>query len=154
MKRALIPGSFDPITVGHEDLIARAAAIFDEVIVCAFINTGKTYMFSEDERLDFLLAVAGEFDNVSADVSNSLVTSYAKNNGCDVIVKGCRSGLNFEDEYEQALINRELDPDIETLILPASPELSFVSSTMVREMIRYGVDCSQYVQRAIRDKFN
>ena len=152
MKRALIPGSFDPITVGHEDIIARTAALFDEVIVCAFVNTGKTYMFSEDERLEFLIAVAGEFDNVSADLSHTLVTSYARENGCDAIVKGCRSGMNFEDEYEQALINRELDPDIETIILPASPDLSFVSSTMVREMIKYGVDCRQYVPRAIRDK--
>ena len=152
MKRALLPGSFDPVTVGHEDLIARAAALFDEVIVCAFVNTQKTYMFSEDDRLDFLISVAGTYDNVSADLSHSLVTSYAKENGCDVIIKGCRSGMNFEDEYEQALINRELDPDIETLILPASPELSFVSSTMVREMIRYGVDCAQYVPKAIRDK--
>ncbi len=152
MKRALLPGSFDPVTVGHEDLIARAAALFDEVIVCAFVNTQKTYMFSEDERLEFLISVAETYDNVAADLSHSLVTSYAKENGCGVIIKGCRSGMNFEDEYEQALINRELDPDIETLILPASPELSFVSSTMVREMIKYGVDCRQYVPKAIRDK--
>ncbi|MBQ1846628.1 MAG: adenylyltransferase/cytidyltransferase family protein, partial [Clostridia bacterium] len=69
MKRALIPGSFDPVTVGHEDLIARAAALFDEVIVCAFVNTGKTYMFTDEERLEFLLAVADAYDNVSADVS-------------------------------------------------------------------------------------
>jgi pantetheine-phosphate adenylyltransferase len=152
MKRALLPGSFDPVTVGHEDLIARAAALFDEVIVCAFVNTQKTYMFSEDERLEFLISVAETYDNVAADLSHSLVTSYAKENGCGVIIKGCRSGMNFEDEYEQALINRELDPDIETLILPASAELSFVSSTMVREMIKYGVDCRQYVPKAIRDK--
>ena len=152
MKRALIPGSFDPVTVGHEDIIARAAALFDEVIVCAFVNAEKTYMFSDEDRLEFLISVAENYDNVSADLSNSLVTAYAKENGCDVIVKGCRSGMNFEDEYEQALINRELDPDIETVILPASPELSFVSSTMVREMIRYGVDCSQYVPKAIRNK--
>ena len=153
MKRALVPGSFDPVTVGHEDIIARAASLFDEVIVCAFINASKSYMFTEDERLDFLIAVAENYDNVSADVSNSLVTTYARENGCSVIVKGCRSGMNFEDEYEQAQINRELDPDIETVILPASPELSFVSSTMVREMIRYGVDCDQYVPKAIRNKF-
>lgn len=154
MKRALIPGSFDPITVGHEDIITRAAELFDEVIVCAFVNTEKHYMFSEEERLDFLLSVAESYNNVSADLSHSLVTAYAKENDCGVIVKGCRSGMNFEDEYEQALINRELDPDIQTILLPASPELSFVSSTMVREMIRYGVDCSQYVPKAIRYKFD
>ncbi len=154
MIRALIPGSFDPVTVGHEDIITRAAELFDEVIVCAFVNTEKHYMFSEEERLDFLLSVAESYNNVSADLSHSLVTAYAKENGCGVIVKGCRSGMNFEDEYEQALINRELDPDIQTIILPASPELSFVSSTMVREMIRYGVDCSQYVPKAIRYKFD
>ena len=153
MRRVLIPGSFDPVTVGHEDIITRASELFDEVI-CAFVNAEKQYMFSEEDRLDFLLAVADSYDNVSADLSHSLVTEYAKRNGCDMIVKGCRSGINFEDEYEQALINRELDPDIQTIILPASPELSFVSSTMVREMIRYGVDCSQYVPKAIRDRFN
>ena len=152
MKRALIPGSFDPVTVGHEDIIARAAALFDEVIVCAFVNTEKSYMFSEEDRLEFLLAVAGEFDNVSADLSHSLVTAYAEENDCGVIIKGARSGLDFENEYNQAMINRELNADIETLILPASPELSFVSSTMVREMIRYVVDCSQYVPKAIRDR--
>ena len=154
MRRVLIPGSFDPVTVGHEDIITRASELFDEVIICAFVNAEKQYMFSEEDRLDFLLAVADSYDNVSADLSHSLVTEYAKRNGCDMIVKGCRSGINFEDEYEQALINRELDPDIQTIILPASPELSFVSSTMVREMIRYGVDCSQYVPKAIRDRFN
>ena len=153
MKRALIPGSFDPVTVGHEDVIVRASSLFDEVIVCAFVNTSKTYMFSEEERLEFLISLSENYDNVSADLSHSLVTAYAKENGCDVIVKGCRSGLNFEDEYEQAMINRELDPDIETLLIPASPELSFVSSTMVREMIRYGVDCSQYLPKCIRYKF-
>ena len=154
MIRALMPGSFDPITVGHEDIITRAAELFDEVIICAFVNAEKKYMFSEEERLDFLLSVAESYNNVSADLSHSLVTAYAKENGCGVIVKGCRSGINFEDEYEQALINREIDPDIQTIILPASPELSFVSSTMVREMIRYGVDCSQYVPKAIRYKFD
>ena len=151
MTRALIPGSFDPVTVGHEDLIARAAEIFDEVIVCAFENSNKHYMFSEEERYAFLKAVADGYDNVKADISHGLVAAYAEENDCAVIVKGCRSASDFDDEYSQALINRELSPNIETVILPASPEVAFISSTMVRELIRYGVDFSQYVPKAIRD---
>lgn len=151
MTRALIPGSFDPVTVGHEDLIARAASMFDEVIVCAFDNTGKTYMFSEEERFAFLKAVAGSYENVTADISHSLVADYAREHGCIAIIKGSRSASDFDDEYTQALVNRELAPEVETIILPASPEVAFISSTMVRELIKYGVDFSQYVPKAIRE---
>lgn len=151
MTRALIPGSFDPITVGHEDLIARASEMFDEVIVCAFENSSKTYMFSEEERFAFIKAVAEDYGNVTADISHKLVAEYAKEHGCGVIVKGCRCATDFDDEYGQALINRELSPDVETIILPASPEVAFISSTMVRELIKYGVDFSQYVPKAVRE---
>ena len=151
MTRALIPGSFDPVTVGHEDLIARASSIFDEVIVCAFENSSKHYMFSEEERYAFLKALANDYDNVTADISHDLVAEYAKQNGCKVIVKGCRSSSDFDDEYSQALINRELAPDIETVLIPASPDVAFISSTMVRELIKYGVDFSQYVPKAVRE---
>lgn len=150
MSKALIPGSFDPITIGHEDIIVRAASLFDEVVVCAFVNTAKTYMFSEDERLELLETFASGYGNVTADLYHGLVSRYAYENGCDVIIKGARSGMDFEDEFNQALVNRELCPQVETLILPASPELSFVSSTMVREMIKHGVDCKQYVPKSIR----
>jgi pantetheine-phosphate adenylyltransferase len=151
MTRALIPGSFDPVTVGHEDLISRAASMFDEVIVCAFENSNKNYMFSEEERYAFLKAVADNYENVTADISHKLVAEYAEEHGCIAIVKGSRSASDFDDEYSQALINRELAPEVETVILPASPEVAFISSTMVRELIRYGVDFSQYVPKAIRE---
>ena len=151
MTRALIPGSFDPVTVGHEDLIARASEIFDEVIVCVFENSSKTYMFSEEQRFAFLEALAENYGNVQADISHGLVAEYAKAHGCAVIVKGCRSSSDFDDEYSQALINRELAPEVETVLLPASPDVAFISSTMVRELIKYGVDFSQYVPKAVRD---
>lgn len=149
--KALIAGSFDPITVAHEDLIIRAAAIFDEVIVCAFDNSAKRYIYTQRERFDHLKAVAEQYENVFADTSVMMVTEYAEENGIDVIVKGARTATDFEDEFRQFCINRELLPGIETVILPSRPELSFISSTMVRELMKYEKDYKPYVPAAVRD---
>lgn len=147
--RALISGSFDPITVGHEDLIIRAASIFDEVVVCAFENSAKHYMYNSEERFEQLRAVAEQYDNVIADISRSMVADYAEENKIDVIVRGSRSGSAFEYELTLAAINREFVPQIDTIVFPARSELSHISSTMVRELIKYGKDYKPYVPKAI-----
>lgn len=149
MSVALIPGTFDPITVGHEDIIQRASMLFDEVIVCAFINSSKNTMFTPEERYEFLCAVADNYRNVRADISTGLLADYAIEHRCDVIIKGARSGTDFDYEFSLAAINRELAPMVETIILPSRCELSHISSTMVRELIKYGKDFSPFVPSGV-----
>lgn len=149
MSVALIPGSFDPITVGHEDLIQRASMLFDEVIVCIFSNSSKQTMFTPEERLEFLHAAASEYRNVRADISSGLLADYAIQHRCDVIIKGARSGTDFDYEFSMASINRELAPMVETVILPSRCELSHISSTMVRELIKYGKDFKPFVPSSV-----
>ena len=149
MSVALIPGSFDPITVGHEYLIQRASMLFDEVIVCAFINSSKNTMFTPEERYEFLCAVADNYRNVRADISTGLLADYAIEHRCDVIIKGARSGTDFDYEFSMSAINRELAPMVETIILPSRCELSHISSTMVRELIKYGKDFSPFVPSSV-----
>lgn len=146
--KALIAGSFDPITVAHEDLIVRAAAMFDEVIVCAFENMTKRYTYTQKERFNHLKAVADQYENVFADTSLMMVVEYAEENGIDVIVKGARNASDFEDEYRQFCINREI-AGLETVILPSRPELSFISSSMVRELMKYEKDFEPYVPSVV-----
>lgn len=149
MSVALIPGTFDPITVGHEDLIQRAAMLFDEVIVCVFTNSAKSTMFTVEERFEFLCAVAANYRNVRADMSTGLLADYAIEHRCDVIIKGARSGTDFDYEFSMSAINRELAPMVETVILPSRCELSHISSTMVRELIKYRKDFSPFVPSCI-----
>ena len=146
MKRALIPGSFDPITVGHFDVIKRCSALFDEVHVVIFGNTekGGKGMFDRDECFNMLKLSVEELGNVRAAVSSSLVVDYASENSIDVIVKGVRDTVDFEYEHGLYVINKDIG-NIDTLFVPASPEYKHVSSTFVRDMIKYGRDYSAYV---------
>ena len=149
MSVALIPGTFDPITVGHEDLIQRASMLFDEVIVCVFTNSAKNTMFTPEERYEFLCAVADNYRNVHADLCTGLLADYAIEHRCDVIIKGARSGTDFDYEFSMSAINRELAPMVETIILPSRCELSHISSTMVRELIKYGKDYAPFVPSSV-----
>ena len=149
MSVALIPGTFDPITVGHEDLIQRASMLFDEVIVCVFTNSAKNTMFTPEERYEFLCAVADNYRNVRADLFTGLLADYAIEHRCDVIIKGARSGTDFDYEFALSAINRELAPMVETIILPSRCELSHISSTMVRELIKYGKDYAPFVPSSV-----
>lgn len=149
MSVALIPGTFDPITVGHEDLIQRASMLFDEVIVCVFTNSAKNTMFTPEERYEFLCAVADNYRNVRADICTGLLADYAIEHRCDVIIKGARSGTDFDYEFSMSAINRELAPMVETIILPSRCELSHISSTMVRELIKYGKDYAPFVPSSV-----
>ncbi len=151
MSVALIPGTFDPITIGHEDIIQRASMLFDEVIVCIFTNSAKSTMFTADERYEFLCATVEQYRNVKADICTGLLADYAVEHRCDAIVKGARSGVDFDYEYTLASINRELAPEVETVILPSRCELLHISSTMVRELIKYGKDFSPFVPEAVKN---
>ncbi len=143
----LIPGSFDPVTIGHIDVIERAAAIYDNVIVCVFSNNSKKCMFSPQMRFELLKASLEKYPNVKADISCELLAEYAQRHACRAIVKGLRNASDFDYEFMLCSINRELAPDIETIFMPTRAELAHISSTMVRELIRYGRDFSHFVPK-------
>lgn len=136
-KIALLPGSFDPLTMGHYDVAMRAAKMFDTVYVVGFFNSEKKGCFSSDERLEILRAAFEGTENIIADVSGGMVAEYAEKISADVIVKGIRTASDFEYEYNLAEISRRLSPNVETLFIPAKAELAYISSTYVREMIKY-----------------
>lgn len=137
MKIAVCPGSFDPITVGHLDLVERAAELFDRVILCVMVNGEKHPMFTAEERLEMARAALGHIPNASAEAWEGLLADFARERGACALVKGVRNGMDFEWEYQLAQINRGLMPRLDTLLLPARAEHLHISSTMVREMIRY-----------------
>jgi len=144
-KFALIPGSFDPPTIGHYDLVMRAAAMFDEVWVVAFVNAAKAGRFSADEKREMLAASFARFPNVHIDVSHDLLAGYAAERSIGTLVKGARSASDFDYEMSLSLINRSIEPELDTVILPTKAEYMHISSTMVSEMIRYGRDYTQLV---------
>lgn len=144
MKIAICPGSFDPITLGHLDIIERAAAIFDEVIVLVASNSSKRTLFNADERIA-LIQRCVKADNVSVDTHDGLLVDYAKQKGAKAIVKGLRAMSDFEYEFQQALTNQCLYPEAETVFLCARGENMFLSSSMVKEVCKLGGDISAFV---------
>ncbi|VAX37954.1 Phosphopantetheine adenylyltransferase [hydrothermal vent metagenome] len=146
MKRASIyPGSFDPITYGHIDLIKRAATIFDEVIVAVATDTHKKTLFKSDERLAFIQEAIKDLDNVKAEVFSGLVIEYARKNNINVMIRGLRMISDFEYELQMALTNRRLDEHIETVFLMPSEGYAFLSSTLIKEAGRLGANLSSFV---------
>ena len=132
MKSAIYPGSFDPVTSGHLNIIRRAAKIFDRLIVCVMVNSGKNPMFSLDERVAFIRKVTEDIPNVEVDSSNALLAEYAKQKGSCVIVKGLRAGSDFENEFQMALINRKINPELDTMFLTAESQYMYLSSSTVK----------------------
>ena len=145
MRIAVCPGSFDPITVGHLDLAERAAAIFDRVILCVMVNGGKKHMFTLDERLELARAAAAHLPNVEAAACGGLLADFAREQGACALVKGVRGGTDLDWEMQLAQINRDLFPRLDTVLLPARPEHMHISSTMVREMLRYQQRLEPYI---------
>ncbi len=146
MKTAVCTGSFDPITLGHLDVIRRAAACFDRVCVCVSPNAEKrSQMFAPEEKLLLVRAAIADLPNVEAELYNGLVADYAREKGASVIVRGVRNTGDFNSEYQMAQINRSLSPGLETLLLPAAAEYQHFSSSMVREMIRYHQPLENYL---------
>ena len=152
MKIAIYPGSFDPITSGHLNIIQRASRIFDRLIVCVMVNAGKKPMFSLEERVALISKVVADLPNVEVDGSDELLAEYARRKGGCVIVKGLRAGSDFENEFQMALINRKINPDLETMFLTSSEKYTFLSSSVVREMARYGGDLTGLVPSELIDE--
>ena len=153
MVTAIYPGSFDPITLGHLNIIKRAAKTFDKVVVCVMVNSGKhSPLFSIDERVELIKRVVERFPNVEVDCSKDLLAEYAKRYEKAVIVKGLREVTDFESEFQMALINKKLNPELETYFLAASEKYTYISSTIVKELGRYGSDLSEFVPVEILDE--
>ena len=154
MITAICPGSYDPVTNGHVDVITRAAAIFDRVVVGVVGQPHhKQPMFSVDERVAFLREALGDHDNVEVDVFKELVVEFARRWEAKVIVKGLRVISDFEWEAQMNQLNRTLAPDIETVYVMASPQVSFVSSSGVKEIAAYGGDVSELVPAPVAARF-
>jgi pantetheine-phosphate adenylyltransferase len=149
MKIAVYPGSFDPITLGHLNIIRRAAAIFDKVYVCVMINSDKRPLFTREERMDLIRRTVKHYRNVEVDTSDDLLVSYVKQKGARVIVKGLRAVSDFDWEFQIALANKRIEPEIDTVFLASSEKYTYLSSTVVKEMARYGADLSGFVPREI-----
>ena len=145
MKIAIYPGSFDPVTSGHLNIIQRAAKIFNKLIVCVMVNAGKRPMFSQEERVEMIRRVTADIPNVEVDFSGDLLADYAKRKGSCVIVKGLRAGSDFENEFQMALINHKINPDLDTMFLTAESQYMYLSSSTVKELGSYGVDLSDFL---------
>ena len=153
MKIAVCPGSFDPITLGHLDIIRRAAALFDRVLVCVMTNGEKDRgMFPPQRRLELARLAVREMPNVEAELWQGLLADYARQRGAAFLVKGVRCVTDFDNEYQMAWINQGLAPELETVLLPARPEFIYFSSTMAREMIRYGQKLERYLPSAVAEE--
>lgn len=153
MKIAIYPGSFDPITSGHLNIIRRTAKIFDKLIVCVMVNSAKKPMFTRDERVDLIRQVTADIPNVEVDSSSELLAEYAKKKGSCIIVKGLRAGSDFENEFQMALINHKINPDLDTMFLTAESEYMYMSSSSVKELGRYGVNLSDFLPESIIPAF-
>ena len=149
MKIAIYPGSFDPVTSGHLNIIRRASAIFDKVVVCVMVNSAKHPMFNREERVELIRRVTVDLPNVEVDSSCELLADYAKRRGNCVIVKGLRAGSDFENEFQMALINRKLNPDLDTMFLTAEHQYTYLSSSMVKELASYGADLAEFLPSEI-----
>ena len=150
MKTAICSGSFDPITLGHLDIIRRAAACFDRVCVCVSPNAEKkNQMFTPEEKLLLVRTAVEDLPNVEAELWPGLLADFAVDHGATAIVRGVRNTSDFDVEYQMALINQGIHPGLETMLLPASAAYQHFSSSMAREMIRYGQPLEQYLPASI-----
>lgn len=145
MSTAIYPGSFDPITLGHLNIIRRASKIFDKVVVCVMVNSSKNPMFTLEERMELIERVIKRFPNVEVDTSNILLAEYVKRYEGAVLVKGLRAVSDFESEFQMAIINKKLNPELETVFLTSSEKYTYISSSVVKEMAKYGADLTELV---------
>ena len=146
---ALYPGSFDPPTRGHEDLIRRSLALADRVIVAVAANSAKQPLFSVEERREMLRAAVGAEPRISVETFEGLLADFAKQAGASVVVRGLRAVSDFEYEFQMALMNRQLHPSLETVFLVPAVDLTYLSSSLVREVARYGGDVSALVHPVV-----
>jgi pantetheine-phosphate adenylyltransferase len=154
-RRAVCPGSFDPVTFGHLDIVERAASLFDEVVVAVGVNQSKQRLFSDDERLAMLTRAVEHLPNVSVEGFSGLLTTFCTERGIQAIVKGLRAVSDFDYELQMAQMNASLS-SVETVFVPTSPEWSFLASSLVKEVASYGGDVSalvpDFVNQALIDR--
>lgn len=153
MKTAIYPGSFDPVTLGHLNIIRRAANIFDRLIVCVGYNLKKEPLFTAEERAEMIRRVTKDIPNVEVETSDELLAQYAQRKGACVIVKGLRAVSDFESEFTMSLINKKLNPELDTMFLAAEDKYMYLSSSGVKELGHYNVDLSDFLPAEVIDEF-
>lgn len=152
MKIAICPGSFDPVTRGHVDVIRRTAKIFDKVIVVVMVNYFKPHStFTAQERLEMLEKCTSGLENVLIDTYGGLLADYARSHKANAVVKGLRAVSDFENEFQQALTNKSLNPELETVFITSSAEYMFLSSSVVKQVCAFGGDIKDFVPQEVHD---
>ena len=151
MRRAVCPGSFDPVTNGHVDVVSRAAALYDELVVAVLVNPGKAGLFSVDERIALLREAVADVPNVTVDSFQGLLVDYCRAKDIPVIVKGLRAVSDFEYELQMAQMNREL-AGVETLFVPTAPQVGHLSSSLVKQIATFGGDVSGLVPKGVHER--
>lgn len=151
MKIAICPGSFDPVTKGHVDILERSSKLFDKVIAVVLVNPSKTPTFTTEERVDLIKRVTAHIPNVEVDSYAGLVADYARIKNAHTLIKGLRAVTDFEYEFQQALINKKLNPELETLFMVTNQEHMYLSSTLVRQIAEFGGDIDMFVPEEIKD---
>ena len=157
MVKAVYPGSFDPVTLGHIDIIRRSAAVVDELVVGILVNKSKRPLFDLNERLEMLLDATKDIDNVTVKTFEGMTVDFAEDNNASIIIRGLRAVTDYENEMQIAQTNRMLCPQIETMFFTTSLEYAFCSSTIVKEVASFGQDVSKFVtplvQKKLAEKF-
>ena len=157
MITAVYPGSLDPVTLGHMDIITRASRVVDKLVIGILINKKKTPLFTTEERLDMLRHSVAQFSNVTVETFDGMTVEFAKRNGASVIIRGLRAVTDFESEMQIAQINHEIEPTVDTMFFTTSLQYAYLSSTMAKEVASYGSDVSHfvnpYVAECLRKKF-
>lgn len=154
---AIYPGTFDPVTNGHLDIIERASKLFDKVIITVAVNSSKKPLFTKEERLDMIKNVTKKFKNVTVDVFDGLLVAYAKKKKASVIIRGLRAISDFDYEFQIALTNRKLEPEVNTIFLMPSEKYSFLNSSLVRELASFKANVKEfvpdYVFKKLKEKY-
>ena len=151
MKIAICPGSFAPVTKGHVDILERSSKLFDKVIAVVLVNPTKTPTFTTEERVDLIKRVTTHIPNLEVDSYTGLVADYAQLKNAHTLIKGLRAVTDFEYEFQQALINKKLNPELETLFMVTNQEYMYLSSTLVRQIAEFGGDIDMFVPEQIKD---
>ncbi len=149
---AIYPGTFDPITNGHLDIIKRAAKLFDKVIVAVAMNTGKSPLFTMEERKDMIAKAVKKIPNVEVDLFSGLIVEYCQQQGATALIRGLRAVSDFEYEFQMALLNRKIGKDVESVFLMPKEKYTYLSSSMIKEIATFGGDVSCFVPEHVKEK--